>query len=175
MFAVRNAEYMNIVLEGKEYTPCEAAKYIRANQEEAAWIPGKVKLYAALPLTTQELISLYKTNEIILPAEENELNFNLPNPEALFYPSDFAKLTALYVEQENVLNEKSARFCALRKQAFVDAEGIKIGGKPLWLSETGDSGATSETSEISKASETSKASKTSEPMLDVENLGYLLS
>lgn len=136
LFEVRSSEYKSIALDGKEYTPSEAAKFIRANQEEAAWIPGQVKLYEALPLTTQELISLYKTNEIILPSDEKELNLNLPNPEGLIYPSDFEKLIALFHENENAAKENSAKFCNLRSQAFVDTEGIKIGGKPLWLSET---------------------------------------
>jgi len=59
---------------GKEYSPKEAAEFIRLNAEELSYIPGKVKLYSPLPVTLDDLISLYKSNGLVSVSVEASIS-----------------------------------------------------------------------------------------------------
>jgi len=92
LYKIRYTEYESIVFGGKGYSPKDAAVFVSANSEELSYIPGKVKLYHDLPVTVEELHFLYKCNEDISPADEEELKINLPSPEKFCLPEKFNEL-----------------------------------------------------------------------------------
>lgn len=85
-------EYRSIVVGGEEYKPLEAAKFISKYKNTHAWIPGPVKLGAALSLTEEEITELYETNKVVSRDEEQEYGFELPKLEELQSPVDFQRL-----------------------------------------------------------------------------------
>lgn len=89
VYKLINQEYESIVIDGVGISPSDAAKFVTENQE-LNYIPGKIKMYAPLPLTFDELIQLYKTNEDVTLGEETELDTNLPDPKELVAPSLFS-------------------------------------------------------------------------------------
>ncbi|WP_054971092.1 AAA domain-containing protein [Alicyclobacillus ferrooxydans] len=89
----RQDEYRPIVIAGESYDPSQAARKIRAEQEQHAWIPGPVELGAPLPLSVGELTELYASNEQLKPDAEEELSLDLPNPDTLLSPAAFDQLT----------------------------------------------------------------------------------
>lgn len=92
LYQIRYSEFKPIVFGGDEYSPKEVAEFVRQNSEELSYIPGKVKLYHTLPVTLDDLMFLYKSNEAISPSEEAELATSLPDPSTLPSISDFKKL-----------------------------------------------------------------------------------
>lgn len=92
IYQVINTESKNIVLNGEEYSPSEAASFIADNMNSLSYIPGKVKLYEPLPLTYNQLIDLYKSNQSLETEDEKELSFDLPVPEEIPSPEDFESL-----------------------------------------------------------------------------------
>lgn len=92
LYQIRYSEFKPIVFGGDEYSPKEIAEFVRENSEELSYIPGKVELYHALPVTIDDLMFLYKYNENVSLSEELELSANLPNPDTLPTIADFQNL-----------------------------------------------------------------------------------
>jgi very-short-patch-repair endonuclease len=92
LYQIRYSEFKPIVFDGEEYSPKEAAEFVRRHSDELSYIPGKVKLYRALPVTLDDLVFVYKYNGDISREEEAELAASLPNPAALPSVSDFQNL-----------------------------------------------------------------------------------
>ncbi|MEG2868920.1 MAG: AAA domain-containing protein [Terrisporobacter sp.] len=88
----RMSEYTPIVIGGKEYTPIEAAKFIKENNDNASWIPSPVELGQLPSLTNEEIDELYKSNISISEDEEIEYDCSLPNVKDLVTPIDFSNL-----------------------------------------------------------------------------------
>ena len=86
---ILNNEYKSIILNGEDISPSDAARFIFENQNELSYIKGPVKAYSTIPLTFDELRTLYSTNEFIDKNEEKELDKDLPNPNELIGPDDF--------------------------------------------------------------------------------------
>lgn len=105
LFAIKYKEYESITFGGKGYSPSEAARFVYENKEDLSYIPGKVALYQALPVSMSDLELIYKTNDEITIIEETELENELPNPNQLLSPGDFERLIKRYFEIENQLNE----------------------------------------------------------------------
>jgi very-short-patch-repair endonuclease/DNA polymerase III delta prime subunit len=87
-------EYRSIVVNGEEFKPLEAAKFINKYKETYSWIPTPVKLGDGISLTEEELLELYQSNILISEEEEKEYNNELPELEELLKPSDFYQLIA---------------------------------------------------------------------------------
>lgn len=85
-------EYRAIVLAGVEHPPSQAARYVKANQETAGWIPTPVKLGEPLPLLVSELVELYRSNTVMTPKDEQEMALFLPDPSKLVALNDFERL-----------------------------------------------------------------------------------
>jgi very-short-patch-repair endonuclease/DNA polymerase III delta prime subunit len=83
------SEYRDIVLAGQSYPPAEAARYVTTHHANAGWIPAPVTLGTPLPLTSDELVNLYRTNGTVSPLNEQEINACLPDPQQLASPPDF--------------------------------------------------------------------------------------
>ncbi|SHL12374.1 AAA domain-containing protein [Selenomonas ruminantium] len=85
-------ECASITYQGESLTPTEAAKYVAMNQEKLDYIPGTVKVDSALPLTYDELVELYRSNEIITDTDATELSYDLPSPDELLTVTEFEEL-----------------------------------------------------------------------------------
>ena len=57
--------------------------------EDLSYIPGKVRLYAPLPLNFEQLSALYRSNEGVTVEDEKELETELPAPSSIMIPSDY--------------------------------------------------------------------------------------
>lgn len=90
-------EYRPIVVNGNEYKPIDAAKYLSENEDRYSWIPMPVEKGEPLPLTEEEIIELYRTNGLISPEDEKEYYYNRPKLEELMSPMEF----------QNIILEKS--------------------------------------------------------------------
>lgn len=108
IFSQRNLEIKSVVYDGIGYSPTEMAKFVRENKEELeSLITGD--LYGeSLPLSREELASLYSTNTQISQEDEFELSCYLPEPSKFINSDDFCYKSKLASEQRNGLNS----FCA---------------------------------------------------------------
>ncbi len=88
----RSSEYRAIVVAGQQYTPTEAARYISRHRVNAAWLPGPIQPDRAVPLSLEELVSLYQTNATVTAQDEQELIIGLPDIKSLLAPAEFTRL-----------------------------------------------------------------------------------
>jgi len=96
IYAIINQECNCIVLNGEDISPSKAAAFVVEHTEDLSYIPGKVRLYAPLPLSFEQLSSLYRSNEGVTAADEKELETELPSPVDIMTPSDFATVWDQY-------------------------------------------------------------------------------
>lgn len=89
LFNLINQEANTITYNGEAVSPSAAASFVLENEGILDYIPGNVHIGSALPLSFDELIDLYRSNEGITESEEKELDCNLPNPETLVAPADY--------------------------------------------------------------------------------------
>lgn len=109
IFAIKFKEFKPIVLNGKGYSPSEAANYVYENSELLSFIPGKVVLYKPLPVTLGDFDILYDTNNKVNKDEELELEYKLPNPNLILSPHNFKKIVDDFnnnIENLRVLKDK---------------------------------------------------------------------
>ena len=105
LLRARIDEYRDVVVAGQSFAPSEAARKVCAGQAQDNWIPTPVEAGASLPLNIGELADLYATNTAVTPEDEQELSVNLPAPETLLTPADFAQVVA---ERERLAHENLA-------------------------------------------------------------------
>ena len=92
------AEYSEVVVSGETLAPARAAQHVAAGIGHDDWIPGEVQK-VAFPLTEVEVRALYQSNSDLPPSVLRDIDFGLPDPEALVSPHDFAQMVereALY-------------------------------------------------------------------------------
>ena len=68
-----NQENKSIILNGEEFSPIDAAKFISENAKDCSIIPGNIKSGVPLPLSLEQFSALYASNETISVEEEKEL------------------------------------------------------------------------------------------------------
>ncbi|RKH89883.1 DUF559 domain-containing protein [Corallococcus sp. AB045] len=85
-------EYRDVVLAGQSWAPSQAARKVAAEAETHQWMPGPVRLGAALSLSDEEVRELYRTNREVSAAHEGELARVLPAPQDILSPQDFVSL-----------------------------------------------------------------------------------
>lgn len=106
IFNIKYSEIKNIVINGEEISPIDAAKYVNKYAlDYSEIIPGKVKLNVGLPLSNQELIDLYSTNGQLSMQEELELDVNAVEMDSIMSPEDFAQNCAQIKDNENRIYE----------------------------------------------------------------------
>jgi very-short-patch-repair endonuclease len=76
--AVRQSEYLPIVLANEDVAPADAARFVEREGDRLGWLPGPVALGAPLPITEIELRELYETNDAVSSDEEGDLSTRIP-------------------------------------------------------------------------------------------------
>lgn len=99
---ILESEYRDIVIDGKNYTPSNAARIIAEGVMEHSWIPGPLPVGEPLPLTVGELEELYETNVRVTQLDEQQLALSLPDPGQLLSPNEFEQL----VREKNALSNE---------------------------------------------------------------------
>lgn len=102
IYAIIHQECGCIVLNGEDISPSKAAAFVVEHADDLSYIPGKVRLYAPLPLSFEQLSALYRSNEGISTEDEKELETALPNPESILAPCDF---TSVWDQLQNTLRK----------------------------------------------------------------------
>ncbi|MEP7242265.1 MAG: AAA domain-containing protein [Gammaproteobacteria bacterium] len=87
-------EYREIAVDERRFTPSEAARYVRANAAQHAWIPAPVKLEMPLPLNSTEFARLYCLGAAFTAGEDQDARRPLPNLEDLPTERQFESLSA---------------------------------------------------------------------------------
>lgn len=94
IFAIINQECSSIVLNGEAISPSKAAAFVCDHAEDLSYIPGSVRLRAPLPLSFDQLRDLYRSNESLSAADEEELKNRIPNPTEVLSPTDYEQVLA---------------------------------------------------------------------------------
>ncbi|BBH26794.1 disulfide isomerase [Intestinibaculum porci] len=130
LFDVIASEYQNIRFEGQEVSLAEAAIFVYQHQQDLAYIPGKVKLGASLPLNYQELSDLYHANKDLSAEDEKQMRFVLPEPAFLLSPAEFNEMVkeAQKIEEEFQDIENTNHF-VIRNQEFRRVLNVEIGAQ----------------------------------------------
>lgn len=125
---IKHKERETIIIDGKGYTPSEAGKYVYENRETCSWIPGKVVLYAPLPVSMGDFELLYRTNSTISKEEEKELSQNIPNPNNLISPKEFTKILERIEQCNSEVVELTNKIKVIRPSCIIGNGKITIGG-----------------------------------------------
>lgn len=88
----RLSEYRNIVLGGQEFSPKEAAIFIKNNKNALRKLPTPIKLGEILTLSQNEMQELYASNIAITEEEEKEYSSNIPDVSELVEPKKFEEI-----------------------------------------------------------------------------------
>lgn len=113
IYAIINKECNCIVLDGEDISPSKAAAFVVEHAHDLSYIPGKVRLNFAMPLTFEQLNALYKSNVEITASDEEELEAVLPNPKKITVPGDFGNAVDKFkaaIAQVNDIQIKNAWF-----------------------------------------------------------------
>ena len=92
IFQLIGQECHPISWDGAELSPSAAARYVLDHQDTLSYIPGRIDKDQPLPLTREELVDLYRSNEELTEADERELALELPEGEELLSPVEFEAL-----------------------------------------------------------------------------------
>jgi len=72
-------EYRELVVNGKEYTPSDAARHVAKNKNAHSWIPAPVKLGVSFSMAVDELTRLYALGGMFSVEEEQDACLPLPD------------------------------------------------------------------------------------------------
>lgn len=130
LFDVINQEYQTIHVDGQDVSLADCAIYVYEHQNDYAYIPGKVKLYAPLPLSYNELSELYHSNEDMSAEDEKMFAYFLPEPEFLLSPNEFSEMC----EEAEKIDDDFATIAAqkewrIHNQEFRRVLNVEIGGQ----------------------------------------------
>lgn len=123
--AARLNEYRAIVINGDEYKPFDAAKFISEHKDTYSWMPKPIKKGEGLPLTEEDILELYQSNIAISEAEEKEYDNKLPSLEELISPSDFYNLIA-YKSKFSQIQLKKYENCWKSKKPNNTIEQLRL-------------------------------------------------
>lgn len=90
------SEYREIAIpsQGKPMIPTEAARYVKKQATASLWLPGPISAGASLPLSLEELSTLYATNLAFDAAEELDASYLLPALDGLMTVARFRLVVA---------------------------------------------------------------------------------
>ena len=133
IYAIKYKEFKPIVYNGESYSLSQVAEFVNANTEDLSYIPGKVLLYHPLPLSTEQLISLYRSNKEISVKEEQELQYDIPSPDSILNPSVFSEDLRRSYECKKAIDDIASK---LNIGVKIDAHNAvlsnpEVTGKPI--------------------------------------------
>ena len=132
LFQIRNQQCNTIMLNGEAISPIDAAKFLADNREKLAdIIPGLVYECDALPVSNDELVKLYASNQSVSAEEEQQLACDLPKTEAIWPTADFAQMVEQYNDNKSIIddlaNTNHWQFIAGDASTnILDVEGVQI-------------------------------------------------
>lgn len=130
IFAIIQQECGSIVLNGESISPSKAAAFVSEHAEDLSYIPGSVRLRAPLPLTFEQLRDLYRSNEGISEADEEELKCGIPDRVGILSPTDFEQAwTALQAAKGEIASTEQKKNWQVHLDETVD-----------WIDLTGEFG-----------------------------------
>jgi very-short-patch-repair endonuclease/superfamily I DNA/RNA helicase len=89
-------EYRDLAVDTEHFSPSDAARFVAKHRDQAAWIPGPVKLGASLTLLDHELNRLYALGQSFSAVEEQDTRYRLPDLERLPSERQFQAMVSEY-------------------------------------------------------------------------------
>lgn len=128
LFNIRNEQAEKILFRQQYYSPITIGKFIAENKDVLSLIPGHISRMDEMPISQEEIQTLFKANSNLTPEDEKELTLSLPAIDELLSKETakklFEKHTAIekeIIKIETNLNEK-AQF--IDKKLYVDEQLI---------------------------------------------------
>ena len=85
-------EQRYIVIGGEGTRPIDAAKFVAEGSGVHSWIPAPVVLSEPMPLSSEEIGALYRSNAVVSTDDQRSIDSWMPEPGELLHPDDFATL-----------------------------------------------------------------------------------
>lgn len=105
LFQIRNQQCNTIILNGDEFSPIDAAKFLKENRDQLGdVIPGNVYTCEALPVSYEALVELYDSNQSVSVDEEKQLACNLPDTADIWSASDFEQVVERYNNNKSIVD-----------------------------------------------------------------------
>ena len=105
LFQIRNQQCNTIILNGEEFSPIDAAKFLKENRDQlGSIIPGNVYTCEALPVSYGALVELYDSNQSVSVDEEKQLACNLPDTADIWSASDFEQVVERYNNNKSIVD-----------------------------------------------------------------------
>jgi very-short-patch-repair endonuclease/superfamily I DNA/RNA helicase len=89
-------EYREITVDGREFTPSDAARYVAQHQGAHSWIPSPVKLGEPLNLAADDLTRVYALANLFTVEDEHDAGLPLPDLTTLPSERQFEVLVTEY-------------------------------------------------------------------------------
>lgn len=125
------SEYADITVLGSSIDPATAAREIGEGIGQLDWIPGPIKSTAELPLTIEQVNSLYASNADISTDDERQLDKGLPELSSLPTPDSFHEII------DNIHRTKQA-IDGTQSSSIFECNSIAIYPKLIRLRDTID-------------------------------------
>jgi very-short-patch-repair endonuclease len=97
--AVRD-EYDDILVGGYQQAPSKAARLVREQRGQHAWLPGPLERGVLCPLSDEEVRKLYRLGTLVTQEDEVELAAGIPSHSDALRPEEFEKALALVAEAQ---------------------------------------------------------------------------
>lgn len=110
IFGLIQKECSSIDIYGEHLSPSQAASFVVDNAEKLSYIPGKVTLYAPMPLSYDELRELYATNKDITKQEEYEFSLELPSLGDIPQPETYGTQLQTQQQESKILKQLEEKF-----------------------------------------------------------------
>lgn len=85
----RTAEYREILIAGTAYLPSDAARTVAEGRGRHDWLPSPIAAGEPLPLTDDEVVEVYATNQLVSLDDERYADEPLPLLQQLMTPDQF--------------------------------------------------------------------------------------
>lgn len=126
LFTLIQQECSNLVYNGEEISPSAAAQFITEHSDDLSYIPGKVRVPAPLPLSIDQLTTLYHSNKILTKIDEQELECQLPSPVQIMSPVSFREIINQLTSAQKKLDDIA--FKNSWALAFSGASAVEVSG-----------------------------------------------
>ena len=99
LYSVVAAEYLPLPIQGEPIHPIEAGKFVVETEAIHNWLPGPIHDTQSLPISKDDVAFLYSSGETLTPADEEELQGELPTISSILDLRAFKELA----DQETLL------------------------------------------------------------------------